>query len=523
MRALHVADAVKVPSPTPAVMPSLSGPPTPTHSNQPEAESPIKDRSPVLTPSNESTNSTAAAIEDTPQQSKTRPKVTTPASPPPSPPSAAGTAATATATVDSPLALLSATVRSNTATPVKGGSLASLLHSAHREVDVPESSSSNERRGEAHGTPLSPTSMSQGTHSRKDSAATMASASAGTELDVGGKGGGDAMDLDPAPVSRPGVARSASHTPTALGNSSKFPPGGAAAVATAAAAPYLPTQSPQPLPHYPASSMVGMPSSLGTQHRSQPSPSPPTPVPSSHPPALPYPPSGPSAAPSGAHHQRRHSFTRPHHAHTRSYSGRTSAMANPASSAPATQPILTPQPRPLSPTSQVRSFARSEVSPGSGAGEERSRERASAPGGLSYEEMQAQHAQLMSQYEDLRAQLQQARDAERHWMVLAREMSDAMRNGEDLLRGLVDTFASALSAYGGRGHGLEPVADRDHERERTRAGAGPGGSSQLSSSAAAMVGAQRDYMERDKTFTIAAPGSPYTVSVIHLLSSVSSC
>jgi hypothetical protein len=85
-----------------------------------------------------------------------------------------------TGAVNSRLALLSVSVQSNTATPTRGSSLASLLRSAHREVDVLEST--NEQHGDENGRQLSPTSMSRRTHLRKDS---VASCWVSPEVEVG--------------------------------------------------------------------------------------------------------------------------------------------------------------------------------------------------------------------------------------------------------------------------------------------------------------------------------------------------
>jgi hypothetical protein len=514
MRASRAVDTAKVPLPAPApaatnTTVALVPPPSPPSDNPHETEMTIKENSSPV-PSNDSTNATTIAAaaadgEETPQlKTQTRPKVTTPASPPPSPPSAEGTAVTmmGTSTVDSPLALLSATVRSNTATPVRGGSLASLLHSAHREVDVPESTS--DRRGDGNGTPLSPTSMSRGTHSRKDSAATMASASTGTtgtgagtgtEMDIslkGGSGGGEPMDVDPSPTPQQPLSgtRSTSHTPTGLGSKTTPP------------LPYHPSRSPQPQHPPPGGAM---PSSLGPQHRPQPTPSPPTLNPSAHPQPSksPYLHSGHSGVPPAvAATTQQRSLSR--HGHSRSQSSRTGAMTNPAAGPP-----------PLSPPSQLRSFSRSDLpGPPTGSGE-RDREY---PSGAApdYDEMRNQIAQLLAQNEELRAQWEhQARRIERlegseiRRMHLLRGVGEWIKNGDNLLGGLAETLGEGRpSSFVRRGHpyALEGSAERDHERERDRA--------PLSS---AIVGsAHRHYadrLERDKTLSVVTPGSPYTVSL----------
>ncbi|KIM23318.1 hypothetical protein M408DRAFT_332408, partial [Serendipita vermifera MAFF 305830] len=555
----HSAEAVRVPSPAapaPATAVSASGSPVPTDL-KPSSETSAavtKDVSPVPTSSTSSTTATATADEMPFHQSgKTRPTLTAPASPPPSPPGAAGamgavgatTTSTATAVmVDSPQGLSSSTApQSTTPTPVRGGSLASLIHSTHREVDVPESSASvtsEQQRREMHGgTPLSPTSMSHGTHSRKDSAATMASASASTPggaatttttTSAGGldsplkgpreSGAGDPMDIDPPTSTRPAGELGGTSTPTGLGGRAP----------TMASLPYHhPSRSPLARPHsatavLSSSSLVGggsgnVQSSQPQPHRAQASPTP-TPTSSSQQPHTHAPKAGyPSATHAGttptataSSHQRRHSLSRPaSHVHTRSHSGRlvgtpTNSTATsiagavapggggPSSaSGPLSQPQPAPQPRPLSPDSHIPGFKLSEASAASvaaGGGDERDSEFTRMRT-VDYKELRNRLDQLSSQNEELYAEREHAARQmnieNKRRAALARDVNDWIRSGENLLRSFADSLTMPTPTFNGRGHALDSA-----------------GGVSLSS------GMVYDRLPREKTLSVVMPATPST-------------
>lgn len=404
--------------------------------------------------------------------------------------------------------------------------MASLLHSAHREVDVPDSSTTERRE------PLSPRSM---THSRT---ATMTSASTGVGPDspmkttqeggnatgVSGGGGGEPMDIDP-PRSGEGAGSTVS-TPTGLGGKTPIP--------------YHPSRSPLARPH----SATAMTSS--GLHRSQPSPSPPTTTPTSssihaytHGPKSAYPHAmhAGTTTPTAASHQRRHSLSRvaPHsHTHTRSHSGRLGGTTGPSSAAsaaasvappvglsqpqsqPQTQSYPGPQPRPLSPASQLAAFRQSDASATmTPAGDEARDGEYTRMRTSDYEELRTKFDQLVSQNEELRVEREhhgrhisrvetELRNADKRGIAFAKNVGEWIKTGENLLRSFAETIAAP--AFNGRGHAH--VLESNHDRERARLSGGSG----IALSSAMVGGADKEYgLTREKTLSVVLPGSPYTV------------